>query len=443
MEGVVDIVINSVGKNAVTFRQCFQRVCESNPDKPFIVTATETLSYAQFWAECQAVSAIISCDYEVSRIGISMSEPVSFLRVFFACLLCGKHPYLLNYRLPNLVEELCDIYGLESCLTSCPDFGEVSSYSDMNTQVESVFSLFTSGSSGIPKCVRHLDRTFLSHAMASCPVLGFSQDSSWNLCLPLFHVSGLSSVFRALHVGGSLVLDGPATHVSFVQSQFQSYLGEVDRPDYKCILLGGSSLSEQCLKDGLSQGLPVSVCYGCTETASHIGLSSVTATNLQGSVRVFEDVSVYLNSDGCVCIASPALLLGYESPDGELRSGLDNQGYFVTQDLGEYCDGKLRIRGRRDLMFVSQGENVFPDYLERLILDCLPVDAVTIVPVPDKDKGYVGAAFVSSSLALEDIREKITDLIGDKLSALFVPTYFYPLSIEDGKVSRYDLKSRL
>ena len=58
--------------------------------------------------------------------------------------------------------------------------------------------------------------------------------------------------------------------------------------------------------------------------------------------------------------------LGYWQ-QGRIVSLLNEQGWFATKDKGVWHDGELVISGRIDNMFISGGENIQPEEIEKLI----------------------------------------------------------------------------
>ncbi len=88
------------------------------------------------------------------------------------------------------------------------------------------------------------------------------------------------------------------------------------------------------------------------------------------------------------------LFRGYVEETG-VRPALDDAGWFHTGDLGRLdADGRLVVTGRRDTMFISGGENIHPEEIEREILRFPGVLETIVVPVPDPEFGARPAAFL-------------------------------------------------
>ncbi|MBL8994528.1 MAG: AMP-binding protein, partial [Spirochaetia bacterium] len=122
--------------------------------------------------------------------------------------------------------------------------------------------LFTSGSSGLPKIAGHSLGHFLENALASNKSIPFGARDAWLLRLPLFHVGGISILFRVLLGGGIIHLPSArdkvaesledATHVSLVSTQFrrivESRNGIKKLAGLKAVLLGGGPMREEFLR---------------------------------------------------------------------------------------------------------------------------------------------------------------------------------------------------
>ena len=145
--------------------------------------------------------------------------------------------------------------------------------------------IYSSGTTGQPKWVRLTYGNHYWGALASSLNLGNQRSDKWLAVLPLFHVGGLSILFRSLIYGIPAVVHesfdpvavnraietGGATIVSVVATMLQRMLDELGAkpysPNLRCILLGGGPAPLPLLERCQAAGVPVVQTYGMTETA--------------------------------------------------------------------------------------------------------------------------------------------------------------------------------
>ncbi|MCE1273445.1 MAG: AMP-binding protein, partial [Chlorobiales bacterium] len=95
------------------------------------------------------------------------------------------------------------------------------------------------------------------------------------------------------------------------------------------------------------------------------------------------------------------LFMGYLNTGSgrhELNSSRDGLGWFHTGDIGSLTDdSSLAVLGRRDNMFISGGENIHPEEIEKAIASLPGVEEALVVPVPDNEYGMRPMAWIRMS----------------------------------------------
>ena len=286
--------------------------------------------------------------------------------------------------------------------------------------------VFTSGSTGTPKAALHTFGNHYFSAVGSNTNIALAPGDRWLHSLPLYHVGGLSIVFRCLISGAAIALPGPdaplgrsisdlrATHVSLVSTQLLRLLREdATLEDLKAVLMGGGPMPEDLVDGALARGLPVHTSYGLTEMASQVTTTAPGAApeELRTAGRVLPHREVSVSGEGEILVRGETLFAGYvEGEKTVYPAGAD--GWFRTGDLGRLDGaGRLRVLGRRDNLFVSGGENVRPEEIEAALLRIPGVEEAVVVPVADPEYGARPVAFVRPSDGTGDLARALEPVL--------------------------------
>ena len=251
----------------------------------------------------------------------------------------------------------------------------------------------TSGSSGPPKAAVLTHAAVEASAQATSERLQVTVNDHWLACLPLAHVGGLSVITRSLITGTTLtVIDGfdadvvsasEATLVSLVATALQ----RIDPSLFRAIVLGGA-------RPPVDRPPHCIATYGLTETGSGVVYNGKPLNSVEIEIR-----------DGEVHVRGPMLLRCYR--DG--TSPLTSDGWLPTGDLGFLRDdGSLHVEGRRGDVINTGGEKVWPDDVERQLIQHPDIHDVAVTGLPDNEWGQIVAAFIVSArpnLSLDEIRE--------------------------------------
>lgn len=310
----------------------------------------------------------------------------------------------------------------------------------------------TSGSSGKPKAVVHSAQNHLANAEGVCELMQFSAENSWLLSLPLFHVSGQGIVWRWLSQGATLFLHesknqffsmlNQVSHASLVPTQLQRYLAHSPQAHGKKFLLGGTAIPAELVAEAQQHGISTFSGYGMTEMASTIcavqnELDSVGFPLKGREIRLVENE---------IWVRGAGLALGYLQENGEIAPLVNSQGWLQTKDKGQWnAQGKLVVQGRLDNMFISGGENIQPEEIEKMLFQSGLIAQVFILPKADLEFGQRPVAFVQfkSPFSTEKI-EQLKIWLADKIEKFKQPIAYFSLEnipgLDNGvKVSRQQL----
>lgn len=292
--------------------------------------------------------------------------------------------------------------------------------------------LYTTGTTGQPKGVQMTERGLWHMCDQATSAWAMGPDTRFLACLPLFHVSGMSSAMCAVHVGGEVVVpastsvedictsieDRSVTHTVLVPTVLTSLVADRaperwDLTSLQVLIYGsapsGSSLIEEAMamlpSVGFSQG------YGLTETCAGVAIAPILrhgdADEHPGSVgrvlpncecRIVDPVTyadLAVGEDGEIWLRTPQLTPGYWRQPALTTQAITPDGWFRTGDIGVIDeDGFLHIRDRLKDMIISGGENIYSVEVENAIVAHPAVLETAVVGVPHPHWGETVKAVV-------------------------------------------------
>jgi len=254
-------------------------------------------------------------------------------------------------------------------------FGEISSeYAPSYAAV----AIGTSGTTGTSKEVLLSSTALISSARASNKFINAKSGQTWSLLLPLTHIAAVNVVVRSMELGTTPIdlrdFDGDypiADYTAIVPTQLFRALNGDQRllshlKSAKAVLVGGAALSQALRNQAELSGIKVITTYGMTETC---GGCVYDGTALDG-------VEIEIRS-GKICIKGP-VLASYIAV---------NDGWFETNDLGEYDNDHLVVIGRSDDVIISGGENLSLNAVENSLSLAFPDTQFAAFAVEDPQWG--------------------------------------------------------
>ncbi len=284
--------------------------------------------------------------------------------------------------------------------------------------------LLTSGTSGRSKAAVLTRENLTASADAAARLLGSHAGDRWLLCMPLFHVAGLSILVRAARVGASVVVEprfeagriaqiletGGITHVSLVATTLAQLLeargGRRAPAALRLVLVGGGPAAEGLLERAAAAGYPIAPTYGLTEAASQVATRppgtpgrpwAAGLVPLPGVALQIVDAAgrpLTAGAEGEIRVRGPIVMRGYLADPAATERALQD-GWLATGDVGQLDGaGHLRVLDRRTDLILSGGENVYPAEVEALLAEHPEVVEAGVVGVADERFGARPLAFV-------------------------------------------------
>lgn len=338
--------------------------------------------------------------------------------------------------------------------------------------------LYTSGTMGKPKGVALSHENLMAPAAAAADSIGLHADDV---------VFGLNTLFNSFGVGTGLlgtlaagarvvlcddsdpeltletiehervtVYHGVPT--SFVVALREPSRGEYDLGSLRAGIVAGAPVPEELAgRIGREMVPGIRIGYGLTESGTIIALTrdddppgkkvgTVGRPLPEVEIRVLDvDGSVLpVESVGEIAVRGPGVMKGYYRQPGETAQVFNEDGFFLTGDLGMMDEeGYLHIIGRRKEMIIRGGFNVYPREVEDRLHAHPAVLDVAIVGLADEVLGEVACACIVPVEGAIVTGEEIKDFCREVLADYKVPDLVrfldgFPMT-GSGKVRRVEL----
>jgi len=301
----------------------------------------------------------------------------------------------------------------------------------------------TSGTCARPKAVLHTYGNHYYSAMGSNRNIRVQPGDRWLLSLPLYHVGGLAILFRTMLGGGAVVIANKdadlldtirryqITHLSLVHTQLYRLLHKKPARDetkgLSALLVGGGAIPKTLITQAYECDQPLFTSYGLTEMASQVTTTHPddSLDKLLTSGRLLDHRQVRISSEGEILVKGGTLFRGYVEKD-ESYLPVDSDGWFHTGDLGHLDDtGYLTVRGRKDSMFISGGENIHPEEIEVTLSLLDDVKDAVVVPIEDDEFGFRPVAFIRTAGNKRVYKSDLVTRLEQYLPRFKIPVRFY------------------
>lgn len=260
----------------------------------------------------------------------------------------------------------------------------------------------TSGSTGNPKSVLLSAHSLLANARATHKYIGASAGQRWSLLLPTSHIAGLNILIRSIELGTQPVtVESGADFSAIVPTQLHRALNSDSQllahlKKCQSVLVGGGPLDAELRQRAIDAGINVITTYGMTETSGGVVYDG----------NSLEGISIEIQ-DGRIALQGPQVALGYL--DSTLPT---NNGWFITNDLGEIKDGMLIVHGRADDQIISGGEKISLSAIETYLQSEFKNPDIIAFAHRDREWGEKLCIATTTDIALESLQVKLKERFG-------------------------------
>jgi len=166
----------------------------------------------------------------------------------------------------------------------------------------------------------------------------------------------------------------------------------------KVFVSGGGPLSVEVNKFFHSLGMTVHEGYGLTETTPITNVVTFEDFRFGTVGKPVADTQIKIAEDGEILIKGPQVMKGYYNKPEATAEAFDEDGWFLTGDIGEVNDGFLKITDRKKALIITAGgKNISPANIEGALIT---------------------NRYIENAVAIGDARPFITALIVPDFEAL-------------------------
>lgn len=426
-------------------------------------------------------------DFVYNKIKHFKLKKVVILPISNSMKFVMKNLYELTVKKDKKVKEL----GRNAIFWN--DFIKLKKNNDIDTLVkrsknDDAAILYSGGTTGKPKGVILTNLCFTSIAK-HCDLMVDHTDPGNSLLsyLPIFHGFGLAiCIHTPLSLGLKCIL------IPKINAKKINKIVEKNKPNFlpvipslleimvrdkkaskkalasvKCVLSGGDFLNielknktHKYLEEHGAKDAVIRIGYGLTEVTAATCVSLVDdykkgsigvpfPDTLYKIVKTNTNISADINEIGEICISGPSVMKGYLNNQQEtyktIRIHEDGKAWLHTGDLGRMDeDGIFYFETRLKRMIISNGCNIYPNYLEEIYNKHPLIETSVIVGVHDEIKQQVAKAIIvlKKNIKLtEEVKNNILEYAKKNIVKYALPKeYEYVDSIPKTPIGKVDYK---
>ena len=439
-----------------------------------------SLTYKELYQEsCAWTEYLINQDVQAGdRVAYYSSNSLDHLTLLFACAKLQAIFVPLNFKAPHLeTEKTIQRIEPKIYIEKRPAELKYNQSYDFQNLDESIpaLMLFTSGSTGVPKGILMHGEMLKANQINTVTSWGLLQSDRTIVETPFFHTGAFNVLcLPLLSIGGTVVLAEKFDIDNFFntvsEDKLTVYFGvptmfeviekdprfqKLNNSSLRFLISGGAPCPERLIKEYQKQGLQFKQGYGLTEVGPNCfvlqeeeslrKIGSIGKPIVNSEVIVIDNDGKIVNQGeiGELCISGAHCCLGYYKDEETFKKKMIN-GFYKTGDL-VCCDeeGFYFVKGRKKEMYISGGENVYPQEVERVLMEHEDLEVAQIVPVPDPKWGEVGYVYYTAKKELS--KDDLEAYLKPRLTRFKHPKYFKQVSefalLANGKIDKKKLKT--
>jgi acyl-CoA synthetase (AMP-forming)/AMP-acid ligase II len=319
---------------------------------------------------------------------------------------------------------------------------------DVDLSQLEAFLPFSSGTTGLPKAVRHSHASLVAATVQRCAGYGISAGDRLQFFMPLFTIYGVIVSSSAFASGATLRLfrrfDAPTVLRNLAEERItvgfaaapiavslrdQPDLESYDLSALRYLMWGATPVIPDVAEEVSSRsGIRWFVAYSTTESGIAANLvERPDLWRLDSPGIALSDVEIRIVSPdtgvdvepgdaGEIVVRSPSMMLGY-LPEDDDDSAFMPGGWLRTGDIGwQEREGWIHLTDRSKEMIKSSGFQVAPAELENLLFTHPSIKDCAVYGIPDRRRGEAPTAAVVVSPGAELREQEVIEYVSGRLA---------------------------
>ncbi|MFU8762963.1 MAG: AMP-binding protein [Haliea sp.] len=308
--------------------------------------------------------------------------------------------------------------------------------------------MYTSGTTGKPKAVRHSHNTLARALDNGCEGWGLGEGDVMLMPSPVTHVTGFvngielpffsaaKSVFmerwdvdQAINLIQQVGATACVSATPFLQELVDRAAAQQLRlPSLRMFACGGAAVPPALIRrtHEVLENCRAFRVYGSTEAPLvTVGFQRIEEESLAAEtdgrchnwdVRILAEDGQPLpcGADGEIVVAGPAMMLGYGDP-AQTAEAMTEEGFFRTGDIGHLTsEGAIVITDRKKDIIIRGGENLSAREIEEVLYGHPDIQDVAVIAMPHQRLGEGVCACIvpapdAPTLTLEQLKPFLAD----------------------------------
>ena len=429
------------------------------------------MTYSELYHSSIEISNYFTANYKnASKIALLLPNSIDMIKIINALTISPLEIILINFHLTNqeIINQLNqidpsllitnsqhDIHTAEDFPYPIHNISDIINESkNSSSQVSNnhspqkndiLVNVFTSGTTGTPKIVPLSYFNFQQNIIASNDRLKVEINDNWLITIPLFHLGGLSIIFRTIYNKSALTIidkfipdqipsvikQYQITQLSLVPSMLKLLIEYLKEPlSLRFILVGGAHCPKPLLLEAITYNLPIITTYGMTESCSQFATSTldkvIQKPNSVGKPLKGNFVKINnkdANGIGDVLIKGPSIMNNYLN-----KPQINEDSYFLTGDLGYLDeDQDLIVLQRRIDLIISGGENIYPVEVQNIMYNDNGIEEARVIGISNSKWGQIPIAFLKINSLFD--YHKFQNMLKNNLASYKIPKKLFKVEM--------------